>query len=121
MEPYKLGEMELRFAQLIWACQPVSSGELVRRCAVEFDWKKSTTYTMLKRLCDRGLFVNQKGTISALMEEEDYRVLQGDQFLQESFGGSLPRFLAAFCHRKKLTPQEVEQLRQMIDSYGEEE
>ena len=119
MDGYRLGEMEQRFADLIWERAPVASGELVRLCAGAFGWKKSTTYTMLKRLCQRGLFENRGGRVVALTTREEFCARQGEQFLEESFGGSLPRFFAAFTRRNRLSDAEVEQLRQMIEAYGE--
>lgn len=120
MEDHKLGTMEARFADLIWKWEPVSSGDLVKLCQMEFQWKKSTTYTMLRRLCDRGIFENRGGRVRALMQKEDFCALKSQRFVEETFDGSLPRFLAAFTRRKALTPQEVEEIRQMIDEYGEE-
>ena len=120
MEPYKLGEMEQRFAEIIWGCTPVSSGELVKRCEAELGWKKSTTYTMLKRLCQRGIFINENGVVSALMTKEDFSAAQGKQFLNDAFGGSLPRFIAAFTRRNQLSDQEIRELQQLIEEYREE-
>ncbi len=120
MEKCKLGEMEQKFAALIWTREPVPSGELVRLCEENFAWKKSTTYTMLKRLCERGLFENRGGMVSALMSEEDFHALQGEEFLKESFGGSLPQFLAAFTRRNRLSRQEIQELQRLIDEHEEE-
>ncbi|MBC5582140.1 BlaI/MecI/CopY family transcriptional regulator [Anaerofilum sp. BX8] len=119
MEDYRLGEMEQKFADLIWERAPVASGELVRLCAAAFGWKKSTTYTMLKRLCQRGLFENRGGRVQALTSKEEFCARRGEQFLEESFGGSLPRFFAAFTRHNRLSGAEVEELRQMIEAYGE--
>lgn len=119
MEPYKLGEMEQRFADLIWEKEPVSSGELVKLCEAELNWKKSTTYTMLKRLCERNIFENQKGIVTALITREDFLALQGEQFLSESFGGSLPQFFAAFTRRKRLSEKEIMEIQRLIDEYKE--
>lgn len=121
MQQTQLGEMERRFADLIWEKAPVPSGELVRLCEEQFGWKKSTTYTMLKRLCQRGLFENDGGEVRALMSREDFLGAQGEAFLQQSFGGSLPHFFATFTRRNRLSEEEICQLRQMIDHYGEEE
>lgn len=118
MEPYRLGEMEQRFAELIWQHAPVGSGRLVELCAAELGWKKSTTYTMLKRLCARGLFVNERGRVRALVSREEFAGLQSEQFVCERFGGSLPQFLAAFTRRRPLSEAEIEQLRQMIENAG---
>ncbi len=120
MHPTQLGEMEQRFADLIWEEAPVASGELVRLCEERFGWKKSTTYTMLKRLCQRGLFENAGGEVRALMGREDFLGMQGEAFLQQSFGGSLPHFLAAFTRRNRLSEEEIGQLRQMIEQYSED-
>lgn len=119
METYKLGEMEQRFADLIWQREPVSSGELVKLCDTEFDWRKSTTYTMLKRLCDRGIFKNQKGIVVALIPREDFLAMQGEQFLTETFDGSLPQFLAAFTRRNKLSEKEILAIQRLINEHKE--
>lgn len=118
MERYKLGEMEQRFAELIWAKAPLPSGELVRLCQAELQWKKSTTYTMLKRLCERGIFENSGGMVKALMSREDFSTAQGEQFLSEAFDGSLPRFLAAFTRRHRLNEAEIGELQALIDAHG---
>ena len=120
MHPYKLGEMEQRFAELIWKKEPVASGELVKLCEKAFDWKRTTTYTMLKRLCQRGIFVNESGTVRAYMTREEFQAMQGEQFLNDNFGGSLPIFLAAFSRRRKLSGKEVAQLKKMIEEYEED-
>ena len=120
MEQYKLGDMELKFAKLIWAHAPIRSGELTKLCQEAFGWKRTTSYTMLKRLCDRQMFVNEKGTVSALMTEEEFRDAQGEQFVNETFNGSLPRFIAAFSKRKRLSSCEIMELKKLIDEYEEE-
>ena len=112
----KLGTVEARFADLIWANAPLTSGELVKLCERELNWKKSTTYTVLKKLCERGLFVNNGGTVTPLLTREEYYGQQSHAFVEESFQGSLPAFLAAFTHRRKLTAKEVAEIRAMIDS-----
>jgi predicted transcriptional regulator len=120
MEQYKLGEMEQKFADLIWEMAPISTGKLTKLCEEAFDWKRTTTYTMLKRLCLRNLFANEKGTVVVRMSKEDFQAAQGEQFLQETFDGSLPRFLAAFSRRQKLGPDEINELRKLIDDYEED-
>lgn len=120
MEQYKLGEMEQKFADLIWENAPIGSGDLTRLCEKAFAWKRTTTYTMLKRLCDRKIFENDNGTVTALMTKEEFRAAQGEQFINETFDGSLPRFLAAFSRRKKLSDKEILELKRMIDTYEEE-
>lgn len=120
MTETKLGVVETRFAQIIWEHAPLSSGELARLAAEQLEWKKSTTYTVLKKLCDRGLFANTKGTVTALISKEDFDGMQSEQFVEETFDGSLPAFLAAFTKRKQLSAEEVKKIRQMIDAYEEE-
>ena len=121
MEPYKLGEMEQKFADLIWEHAPIASGELVKLCEQAFSWKRTTTYTMLRRLCDRGLFANEKGMVVARMSREDFQGARGEQFINENFAGSLPLFLTAFSRRKKLNAGEIRMLQELIDSYEEEQ
>ncbi len=110
-----LGAMEARFADIIWAREPVSSSELVRLAEAEFGWKKSTTYTVLKRLTQRGLFQNENGMVTSLVSRADYYSARSERFVDESFNGSLPAFLAAFTSRKKLSKQEIDELQSMID------
>ena len=107
MEDYRLGEVERRFADLIWANAPLPSGELVRLCQGKLGWKKSTTYTVLKRLCQKGLFVNDNGTVRALLSREEFAAGQSAAFVADAFDGSLPKFLAAFSARQRLTEEEV--------------
>ena len=116
MNDYRLGAIEARFAKLIWDREPISSGELVKLCAETLSWKKSTTYTVLRKLCDRGLFQNQDGVVTSLVSEEEYHSIQSHSFLEETFEGSLPSFLAAFTARRKLTEEEIAQLQKLIDS-----
>lgn len=120
MDYTKLGAVEARFADLIWQHQPLSSAELVRLCQQELNWKKSTTYTVLKKLCQRGIFQNEGSRITAVLSREEFYALQSEKFVEETFAGSLPAFIAAFTARKGLTPAEAAQIRAMIDSFGEE-
>ena len=120
MKKVQLAEGELRFAELIWEREPLSSGDLVKLCADRFGWKKSTTYTVLKKLCDRGIFRNQDACVTSLISREAYFSMQSEQFVEDAFGGSLPGFLTAFMGRKKLSDKQAEELKQLIDSYKEE-
>ena len=120
MKPVQLGEVEARFANLIWNRAPLASSALVSLAGEALGWKKSTTYTVLKRLCDKGLFQNDGGTVRVLVSRDAYYGAQSEQFVAETFSGSLPAFLAAFTSRKKLTPQEVAALREMIETYEED-
>lgn len=121
MEQYKLGEMEQKFADLIWERAPVSTGELTKLCETVFGWKRTTTYTMLRRLCERGIFANENGTVVVRTAREDFLGAKGEQFIEESFGGSLPRFLAAFSRRRKMGDKEIAELKKLIEGYEENE
>ena len=119
MDDLRLGAVEARFADLIWAHEPLSSRALVTLCAEELDWKKSTTYTVLKRLCDKGIFQNEDGTVTSRMTKEEYASAQSEKFVADTFGGSLPAFLAAFTKRKKLSEAELAEIQDMIRRMGE--
>lgn len=120
MEIRRLGVVETRFAELIWANAPISSGELVKLCLQELEWKKSTTYTVLKKLCEQGLFHNDGGMVSVLVSREEFFAMQSEQFVDEHFEGSLPAFVAAFTARKKLSDKELSEIRRMIEDLGGE-
>ena len=119
MEDKRLGNVEAMFAEIIWENEPLSSGELVKRCETELKWKKSTTYTVLKRLCEHGLFKNEGGIVSSVVSKKDYFAMQSERFISETFGGSLPAFIAAFTSRKELSAEEVSVLRSIIEKYEE--
>ena len=119
MEEYKLGIVERKFAHIIWRNEPLTSRELVQLCRAQLDWKKSTTYTVLKKLCEKGLFQNQDGFVTSLITKDEYCARQSERFIEETFDGSLPAFLAAFTHRKNLSPAEIAQIRAMIDGFKE--
>ena len=118
MEDFRLGVVETRFAELIWAHEPLTSGELVKLCAKELEWKKSTTYTVLKKLCDRGIFQNQDGVVTSILSQKEFQSRQSRRFVEDTFSGSLPAFIAAFAEGGSLTDQELLEIRRMIDSYG---
>ena len=112
----RLAEVESRFADLIWNNEPLPSRVLAQLAEQELSWKKSTTYTVLKRLCDRGIFRNQDGLVSSLISRETFFAMQSEQFVEQTFCGSLPAFLVAFGSRKKLTDGEVKELQKIIES-----
>ena len=116
MSDTKLGAMESRFADIVWEHQPLSSGALAKLCEEQLNWKRTTTYTVLKKLCDRGLFRNERGTVIALLTREEFYAAQSRQFVEDTFAGSLPAFVAAFSSRQKLSDDEIDQLQQMIDA-----
>jgi predicted transcriptional regulator len=115
MEEHKLGIMETKFAELMWQNEPIASGDLVKLCEKELRWKKSTTYTMLRRLCERGIFQNTNGIVTSVIRKDEFIALQSEKFVEETFDGSLPQFLAAFTTRKKLSDQEIDELQKLID------
>lgn len=117
MSGINLGEMESRFAEIIWENPDIPSGELVKLCAERLDWKKSTTYTMLRRLCEKGIFINDNGIVRCLITKEQLAAMKSEELLKENYGGSLPRFFAAFADRKKISESELNEIQQMIDSY----
>lgn len=112
----RMGEIEARFADIIWENEPISSGLLAQLAEKALGWKKSTTYTILKRFCQKGIFQNEKGIVSSLVNREEFRALQSEKVVEEAFGGSLPAFVAAFGSRNKLTDEEANQLQKLIDS-----
>ena len=115
MAEYRIGEVEMKFAQLIWENEPIASGELSKLSEKELSWKKSTTYTVLKRLCEKGIFQNEKGIVTSKVSFEEFQAKQSEQFVEDSFKGSLPGFVVAFCSRKKLSESEVEELQRIIN------
>ena len=120
MKITQLGVVETRFAELIWENEPLSSTELVRICERELTWKKPTTYTVLRKLCERGMFRNENSIVTSCISPDEYHSLLCEQFVEQTFNGSLPSFFAAFTTRKQLSDEEVEQLQQMIDRHREE-
>ncbi len=117
MEEIKLGVVESRFADIIWKNEPIQSRQLAKLCEQELNWKRPTTYTVLRKLCERGLFQNQNGMVSSIISKQEFHAMQSERFVEDTFQGSLPAFLSAFTTRKALTPEEIDQIRQMIDSY----
>ena len=113
----KMGALESRFADIIWNYEPIPSGQLIKLAEQELNWKSTTSYTVLKRLCNRGLFQNQKGAVTSLISRDDFYAMQSEQFVEETFHGSLPAFLAAFSKRKKLTEEDVMELKRIIDVF----
>lgn len=115
MSDFKIGSAEARFADLIWENEPVTSGQMAKLGAAEFQWKKTTSFTVLKRLCDRGIFKNENGTVTSLISREEFYARHSEQYVDETFGGSLPAFLTAFCSRRELSDSEIEELKNVID------
>ena len=116
MAEYKLGEVESVLADIIWKQEPLSSRRLAELAEEKLNWKRTTTYTILRRLCDRGLFQNQDGTVTSLLSREEFYARRSEQFVEDTFQGSLPAFLTAFGSRKKLSDAEIDELQKVIDS-----
>lgn len=115
MREYKLGEVEMKFADIIWENEPLPSGELAKLCEEKLGWKKSTTYTILKRVCERELFVNDGGVVTSLVSKPEFLSNKSEQFVEETFAGSLPGFVAAFTAGRKLSEEEVRELQEIIE------
>ena len=120
MDELKLGMVESRFADIVWQNAPISTKALVEICQSELFWKRTTTYTVLKKLCERGLFKTEDSTVSVLVTKEEFYAMQSERFVDDTFGGSLPAFIAAFASRKRLSDKELSEIQKMIDSYGKE-
>ena len=115
MSDFKIGSAEARFADLVWENEPVTSGQMAKLGASEFGWKKTTSFTVLKRLCDRGLFKNEGGTVTSLISREEFYARHSQHYVEDTFGGSLPAFLTAFCSRKELSGEEIDELKDIIE------
>lgn len=120
MGELQMGVNETRFAEIIWANAPITATELAKFGEQEFNWKKTTSYTVLKRLCNKGIFQNQNGVVTVLISREKFYSIQSENFVEETFKGSLPAFLAAFTARRSLSKEDVAQLRKMVEEYEEE-
>ena len=121
MEDMKLGLVESHFADIVWKNEPIHSRILTEICEKELNWKRTTTYTVLKKLCNRGILQIQEGTITSLISKAEFYAIQSEKFVDETFNGSFPAFFNAFSSRKKLTSEEIAQVREMIDSFEAEE
>lgn len=116
MAEYKLGEVESIFADIIWNNEPLPSRQLAQLAEDRLNWKRTTTYTILKRLCDRGLFRNEGGMVTSLVTREAFYARQSQQFVEETFNGSLPAFLTAFGSCRKLSDAEIDELKKVINA-----
>lgn len=117
MPDFELGAVQERFADIVWAHEPVASGDLVKICEKELGWKKPTTYTVLRKLCEKGLLQNADGIVSSLVSKEDFYSAKSEQVVTESYNGSLPTFIAAFTSRNKLSAAEADEIQKMIDEF----
>lgn len=120
MAPQPLCESDFRFMQVIWANEPLSSSQLVALCADQLGWKKSTTYTMLRKLCAKGFLQNQDSTVRALVPRDQVQATESKQFVDQRFAGSLPQFLVSFLGGQKINADEAETIKRLIDEYRED-
>ena len=120
MPEMQMGAVEARFADIIWRSAPVTAAQLAKAAEGELGWKKTTSYTVLKRLCEKGIFHNEKGCVTVLVTREQFYAMQSEKFVEETFDGSLPAFIAAFARRKTISREELRQIREMLDRYEQE-
>lgn len=117
MQDLKLCDSDYKFMSIVWEHAPVNSGELVTLCSEQLGWKKSTTYTVIKKLCERGFIQNEHAKVTVLVAKEACQAVETDYFVERTFGGSLPGFLAAFLNSKKLSDEEALEIKKMIDEH----
>ena len=117
MNEIKLGLVEARFADIIWSNEPITTKELVTACQNELQWKRTTTYTVLKKLCEKGIFKTEDSVVTSLIKKDEFYSIQSEQFVEETFSGSLPAFIAAFTKRKNLSEKEIEEIKRMIEKF----
>ena len=110
---------EYKLAQILWEHAPMTTRELVTQAEAQLSWKRTTTYTVLKKLCDRGIFKMENKTVTVLIPQERVQVSQGETLLNRAFGGSLPGFIAAFAKEKRLSAKDIDDIRRLIDDYEE--
>ena len=116
MADIRMGPAETQFAEIIWENEPIASGVLSKKAEEALNWKKTTSFTVLKRLCERGIFQNQDGIVTSLISKDEFFARHSEQYVQETFGGSLPAFMAAFGTRKKLTDAEIDEMKKLIEN-----
>lgn len=120
MNELTLAPVESKFADIIWRSEPIASGELAKLCQKELTWKRTTTYNVLRKLCNRGIFKNENGIVTSQISKEDFYAAKGEIIVKEAFGGSLPTFISAFTKRVPLTSDEIAEIRKFIDSVEED-
>ncbi len=121
METPKIFESEYRFCLVLWEHEPVTSMDLVRLCKEKFGWSKATTYTVIRRLSDRGVLKSEKTVVTSLISKEQAQLSRLDAMVEETFEDSVPTFLAAFSRSKKITKKDVMELKKWIDQYEEDD
>ncbi len=114
----RMGMVESRFADIVWENAPLTTLELVKICAAELNWKRPTTYTVLRKMCERGIFRMENSMVTVLIPKNEFQAIQSENFVKETFQGSLPAFIAAFATRQTLSPEELKEIQNVIDNYG---
>lgn len=117
MKEIELGDVQAVFADIIWNNEPIGSGELVKICEKELNWKKPTTYTVLRKLCEKGLFKNEDGVVTSVISREEFNASKSEKFVDDTYEGSLPAFIAAFMSHKKISKSEIDEIQKMINEY----
>ena len=117
MSEMKLGVVESHFADIVWQNAPLSTKALVDLCKKELNWARTTTYTVLKKLCEKGIFKTENSTVSVLISKDEFHAIQSEQFVDDAFSGSLPAFIAAFTTRKKISEKEIQEIKEMIENF----
>ncbi len=117
MKDFELGAIQERFADIVWAHEPIASGELAKICEKELSWKRPTTYTVLRKLCEKGLLQNKDGIVVSLVPREEFYSAKSEQIIEDSYRGSLPAFIASFISRKTISSEEADEIQRMIDSF----
>ena len=120
MKDIELGAVQERFADIVWENEPVGSGKLVKICEDRLNWKKPTTYTVLRKLCEKGLLQNKDGVVTSLVSKDTFYSAKSEQIIEDSYDGSLPAFIAAFTSRKKLSAKDIQEIQDMIDAFRED-
>lgn len=120
MKDYALGAIQERFADVVWAHEPIASGELAKICERELGWKRPTTYTVLRKLCEKGLLQNRDGTVASLVPREAFYAAKSERIIRDSYRGSLPAFIASFISRKAISAGEADEIQKMIDAFRKE-
>ena len=120
MKDFALGAIQERFADVVWAHEPIASGELAKICERELGWKRPTTYTVLRKLCEKGLLQNRDGTVASLVPREAFYAAKSERIIEDSYRGSLPAFIASFISRKSISAGEADEIQRMIDTFRKE-
>ena len=120
MKQIELGEVQEAFANIIWDNEPVRSGDLVKICSEKLNWKKPTTYTVLRKLCEKGLFQNTDGVVTSLLSREEFYAARSEAFVEDVFHGALPAFIASFVSHKKLSQKDIDEIQKLIDQLDED-